>query len=110
MDMCEPNIMPAEQFKRIIYAHYRACGRNLSWRFEKDPYKIFCSEMMLQQTQVARVAEKYEEFIKTFPDFRALAKASLPRILRAWQGLGYNRRALFLKRAAEEILRVHGEK
>jgi len=62
---------------------------------------------MLQQTQVDRVRGKYREFIKRFPDLLALAEAPLPAVLGAWQGLGYNRRALFLKRAAEKIVSEH---
>ncbi|MBI3020277.1 MAG: A/G-specific adenine glycosylase [Parcubacteria group bacterium] len=98
------------QFQKIIHAHYRTAGRSMPWRNAKNPYHIFVSEVMLQQTQVERVREKYGEFIKKFPHFRALSVASVSEVLRAWQGLGYNRRALFLKRAAEEIVRVHGGK
>ncbi len=74
------------------------------------PYLIFISEVMLQQTYVERVREKYSEFIKKFPDFCSLSRAPLSGVLRVWQGLGYNRRALFLKRAAEEIVHAHGGK
>lgn len=74
-----------------------------------DPYKIFVSEVMLQQTQVSRVLEKYPIFIKQFPSFSALAVAPMSLVLMAWQGLGYNRRVLFLKRSAEIIVRdFHG--
>ena len=95
-------------FKNAVWKYYRAHARAMPWRFEKDPYRVFVSEVMLQQTQVDRVRGKYEEFIKRFPDFRALAEAPLSAVLRAWQGLGYNRRALFLKRAAKKIMREHG--
>ena len=95
-------------FKNAVWKYYRAHARAMPWRFEKDPYRVFVSEVMLQQTQVDRVRGKYEEFIKRFPDFRALAEAPLSTVLHAWQGLGYNRRALFLKRAAEAVVREHG--
>ena len=100
--------LTTKQFQKEIYRHYRAEGRTLPWRFEKDPYKIFISEVMLQQTQVSRVQEKYGAFLKKFPEFRALSRAPLSQVLRAWQGLGYNRRALQLRGAAEEIVRSHG--
>jgi len=65
------------------------------------------SEVMLQQTQVPRVKEKYKEFLKAFPNVRALAKAPLSKVLQVWSGLGYNRRAKFLHDAAKEIVRKH---
>ncbi len=93
------------QFEKIIWAYYKKHGRRLDWRKTRDPYKIFISEVMLQQTQVPRVVTKYPEFIRKFPDFKALARASNADVLKVWQGMGYNRRALFLKRAAEEVMR-----
>jgi len=69
-----------------------------------DPYKILVSETMLQQTQVSRVLSKYSEFLKLFPTLESLAGAPVENVLRAWQGLGYNRRALNLKHAAEKIV------
>ena len=80
----------------------------MPWRRTRDPYAILVSEMMLQQTQVARVGEYYEPFLKQFPSFRALARAKRSDVLKAWQGLGYNRRALFLQRSAEIIVRQYG--
>ena len=95
-------------FRKTIWAHYRRAGRaNLPWRRTRDPYAIFISEIMLQQTQVMRVGEYYERFIKRFPDFAALARARQSDVLKAWQGLGYNRRAIFLKRAAEIVVGQH---
>jgi A/G-specific adenine glycosylase len=91
-------------FRRTVRSHYRAHGRTLPWRQTEDPYEILVSEVMLQQTQVPRVIEKYEEFLRAFPDVRSLARARLREVLAAWQGLGYNRRAAALKRAAEEVL------
>lgn len=75
----------------------------MPWRETADPYRILVSEVMLQQTQVSRVIPKYEEFLKAFPTAQALAAAAPSAVLRLWQGLGYNRRALNLKKAAETI-------
>ena len=83
-----------------VRAHYRAHARSMPWRETRDPYRILVSEVMLQQTQVDRVRAKYEEFLAAFPDFAALAGAPLERVLAAWQGLGYNRRAVALHRGA----------
>ncbi len=74
------------------------------WRKTKNPYRIVVSEIMLQQTQVRRVTEKYSLFIKKFPTFAALARAPLSEALAAWQGLGYNRRALSLKKLSEIVV------
>lgn len=91
------------RFQEIIYLHYRKNPRDLPWRKRRNPYRILVSEIMLQQTQVERVLEKYPTFIKAFPDFASLAKAPLHEILRVWQGMGYNRRAIALKRIAEIV-------
>jgi len=88
-------------FQSIIYGNYRNNGRNLPWRETNNPYHILVSEIMLQQTQAERVIEKYGRFIETFTDFNVLADASLRDILKVWHGLGYNRRALALKKIAE---------
>ena len=97
-------------FRKTIYRHYALYGRRLPWRTTRDPYRILVSELMLQQTQVERVERKYLEFIAAFPDFRALARAPLRKILRVWQGLGYNRRALAVKRLAVRVVREWGGK
>ena len=73
----------------------------MPWREKITPYHVFVSEVMLQQTQVARVMEKFSPFVKLFPNFKKLAEAPLCDLLLAWQGMGYNRRALYLKKAAE---------
>src|SRR5208283_5368830 len=91
-------------FRKLIYDYYCVHGRVLPWRLTWDPYRILVSEVMLQQTQVGRVKDKYEEFIGAFPGFPALAGASLDSVLRIWQGLGYNRRALWLKNAAIAVM------
>jgi len=97
-------------FRKIINDHYRENYREMPWRRTRDPYRILVSEIMLQQTQVDRVLQKYVEFIKTFPHFQALAQAPLSKVLRVWQGMGYNRRALSLKRLAGIVVQEYGGK
>lgn len=80
----------------------------MPWRDDTRPYYVLVSELMLQQTQVARVIPKFDAFIDTFPDERALAQASLAEVLMLWQGLGYNRRAKFLHEAAKLIVSEYG--
>ena len=92
-------------FRKIIYQHYRENPRILPWRKTRSPYRILISEIMLQQTQVERVIEKYRLFVRRYPGFPALSEASLADIFGVWQGLGYNRRALALKRIAETVMR-----
>jgi len=94
-------------FRKIIYAHYRDHFREMPWRRTRDPYRVLVSEIMLQQTQVERVLQKYPEFIRAFPDFAALSKAPLSKVLRVWQGMGYNRRALMLRRLADTVVREY---
>jgi A/G-specific adenine glycosylase len=96
--------LAVESFSETVYAFYCTNRRDLPWRHTTDPYLILVSEIMLQQTQVGRVIEKYEQFAGKFPDLRSLAKASLTEVLVVWQGLGYNRRALMLKKLAEEVV------
>ncbi len=92
-------------FKRTVREYYKKHGRHdLPWRQTRDPYKILVSEIMLQQTQVSRVIEKYTSFLQKFPTVEALAHASLRDVLTEWQGLGYNRRGLYLKKCAEKIV------
>ena len=85
-------------------------GREMPWRHNADPYKVLISEIMLQQTQVDRVRPKYEQFLKLFPDFEALAQSSVAEVSRAWQGLGYNRRALALRSLAQVVVDQYGGK
>lgn len=99
---------PITAFQDTMYACYRNHARIFPWRETTDPYRILVSEFMLQQTQTGRVLGKYEGFIERFPDFRALAGADLQSVLQAWQGLGYNRRALALKETARKIVQEHG--
>lgn len=101
--------MTPAAFRKLIWAHYRKDGRrSLPWRKTRDPYRILVSEIMLQQTQVDRVIPKYQSFLKKFPSFKELSKASLQSVLVEWKGLGYNRRALGFKRAAETVVKEHG--
>mgnify|MGYP001032170442 FL=1 len=95
-------------FVERVWAHYHENGRDLPWRRTRDPYAILVSEVMLQQTQVSRVVPKYEAFLAAFPTPHALAVAPLDEVLRVWSGLGYNRRALNLRRAAEAVVVEHG--
>jgi len=95
-------------FRDLILSHYRIYGRDLSWRHTADPYKILVSEIMLQQTQVERVAVKYREFLEQFPDFESLARAPQKDLLLAWQGLGYNRRAISLQKTALLVVEKYG--
>jgi A/G-specific adenine glycosylase len=84
---------------------YRRDARDLPWRRTRDPWAILVSEVMLQQTQAARVVPYYERFLDRFPDPAACAAAPAAAVLRAWSGLGYNRRALALHRAAAVVAR-----
>ncbi len=90
-------------FREVILTHYRNYGRDLPWRRTTDPYRIIVAEMMLQQTQVDRVIPKYHAFLERFPDAAALARAPLKDVLAAWQGLGYNRRAIALQKTVQRI-------
>jgi A/G-specific adenine glycosylase len=95
------------EFRKKVKAYFRAHGRRMPWRETDDPYKILISELMLQQTQVDRVTGKYGDFLKAFPTVEKLASSPLSAVVKAWQGLGYNRRAVFLKKAAEIIVKKH---
>ena len=87
---------------------YLRAGRDLPWRRTRDPYHTLVAEFMLQQTGVARVSPAYEAFLERFPTVQALADASAGDVIRAWSGLGYNRRAINLQRAARAIVDDHG--
>jgi A/G-specific adenine glycosylase len=89
--------------ERLLLAWYGRFGRDLPWRRTKDPYAILVSESMLQQTQVARVIPRYEEWLERWPTVETLAAAATADVIRAWNGLGYNRRALALHRAARRV-------
>ena len=91
-------------FHETVWAYYRKAARSMPWRDNPEPYWVLVSELMLQQTQVARVLPKFLTFIDTFPTIKALAKAPLSDVLRQWSGLGYNRRAKFLHQAAQAVV------
>jgi A/G-specific adenine glycosylase len=96
-----------DNFRALVLDHYREHGRDLPWRKTYDPYEILVSEVMLQQTQVARVLPKYSLFLSRFSNLEALAGARLEAVLAVWQGLGYNRRALALHRTAQTVRSEH---
>jgi A/G-specific adenine glycosylase len=86
-----------------LLAWFRANGRDLPWRRTRDPYAILVSEVMLQQTQVARVIPRYLRWLERWPSAAAVASASRADVIREWQGLGYNRRAVQIHRAAQHV-------
>lgn len=90
-----------EPFIALVWREGERLYRDLPWRNTTDPYEVLVSEVMLQQTQVSRVEKYWERFLRAFPTVDALAAASVPDVLEMWQGLGYNRRALALKRMAD---------
>jgi A/G-specific adenine glycosylase len=89
--------------EELLLAWFAERGRDLPWRRTRDPYAILLSEVMLQQTQVARVVPRYLAWLERWPTVEALAVASPADVIKAWQGLGYNRRAVSLHRAAQQI-------
>jgi A/G-specific adenine glycosylase len=89
--------------ERRLLAWFDATARDLPWRRTRDPYAILVSEVMLQQTQAARVAPRFERWLERWPTAPALADASRADVIREWQGLGYNRRAVALHEAAQRI-------
>ena len=97
-------------FQKKVYHHYTHHHRDLPWRKTRNPYCILVAEVMLQQTQVDRVIDKYTWFIKQFSALRKLATAPTKTVVQSWSGLGYNRRALSLQKAAQEITtKYHGQ-
>jgi A/G-specific adenine glycosylase len=105
-----PDPVPAVPFAATdaILAWYDATGRLLAFRSTADPYAVLVSELMAQQTQAARAAEAWTRWMTRWPTVSSLAAAPVSDVLRAWQGLGYNRRALNLHRAARAIVERHG--
>jgi len=94
--------------KSAILRWYRRNARSFPWRRTRNPYRILLSEVMLQQTQTSRVVEKYPRFLRRFPTFQALARARRSSVIRAWQGMGYNNRAVRLQQLARAVMREHG--
>ncbi len=101
--------MTTSAFQRALLAWYDANRRELPWRETKDAYRIWVSEIMLQQTRAAAVLEYYRRFLARFPTVQSLAKAGLPDVLSAWSGLGYYRRARAMHAVAEIIVQRGGE-
>ncbi len=97
-----------QDFRETLLAWYDQEKRDLPWRQTKDPYKIWVSEIMLQQTQVATVIPYYEKFIQTYPDIKSLAESNEDDLLRLWQGLGYYSRARNMRQAAQQIMEDYG--
>ena len=97
-----------DAFRARVYLRGRELYRDLPWRRTRDAYAIWVSEAMLQQTQVSRVDGRWQRWLERFPSVAALAAASSADVLDEWQGLGYNRRALALWRAAGQIVSEHG--
>src|SRR5579864_5615495 len=95
-------------FRKQLLRWFREFQRDLPWRRTKDPYRIWLSEIMLQQTRVAAVIPYYQRFLERFPDIHALATAPQEEVLRLWSGLGYYSRARNLHRAAQQMLAKHG--
>ena len=95
----------ARTFRRKLLAWYDRAGRDLPWRRTRDPYHVLVSEVMLQQTQVSRVAEYFPRFLARFPDLGTLARAKQRSVLEAWEGLGYYARARNLHALARAVTR-----
>jgi A/G-specific adenine glycosylase len=103
-------IRERDGFRRALLDWYGRHGRDLPWRQTGDPYRIWLSEIMLQQTRVAAVLNHYQGFLERFPRVEALAAASEEAVLAAWSGLGYYRRARLLHRCAKEVVRKFGRR
>lgn len=95
--------MDIRGFQELVWDYYRDHRREMPWRQDPNPYWVVVSEVMLQQTQVSRVLEKFPQFINQFSSFEELASAKTSDVITAWQGLGYNRRALNLQKLAQTI-------
>jgi A/G-specific adenine glycosylase len=104
----QSSIPQQRRFRKGLLAWYERHRRDLPWRASRDPYRVWLSEVMLQQTRVAAVIEHYHEFLRRFPTVERLAAASESRVLAAWSGLGYYRRARMLHAAAKVIVREYG--
>jgi len=103
-----PDASWRRRFRQRLRRWYADHARDLPWRRTRDPYAIWVSEIMLQQTQVATVEAYFKRFLRAFPTIEALARVEEPAVLRLWEGLGYYRRARQLHRAAKIIMAQHG--
>src|SRR4051794_13021609 len=99
-----PATLSEMSFARLLIDWYRSAYRDLPWRKTSDPYAIWVSEIMLQQTRVAAVIPYYERFLQSFPDERSLASASEEQFLSAWAGLGYYSRVRNMQKAAQAMI------
>src|SRR5712692_11570190 len=98
------------QWRQRLLAWYDGNARDLPWRRDRDPYRVWLSEVMLQQTRVGAVLEHYRRFLQRFPTVQKLASAHEASVLAAWSGLGYYRRARMMHAAAKAIVKQHGGK
>ena len=103
-----PATLHVDAYRDAIAAWFRACARELPWRVNPTPYRVWVSEIMLQQTRVETVIPYYERFLQRFPTIDALAAASDEAVLESWSGLGYYRRARMLHAGAKQLARAHG--
>jgi A/G-specific adenine glycosylase len=97
-----------EQLQQHLFSWYHQAVRDFPWKDTQDPYHIFVSEMMLQQTQAERVAPRYTAFLETFPTLESLANAPPAEVIRLWAGLGYNRRAVHMQQSAAIVCEQYG--
>ena len=97
-----------QRTRERVLAWFAEAGRDLPWRATRDPYRVLVAEVLAQQTQAARAAAAWPRFLERFPDVHALAAAAPAEVLRAWQGLGYNRRALALRQTAQAVVERGG--
>src|SRR5215831_14656948 len=107
MSTAKSRIRPLDvpNFRKLLLRWYAQHQRKLPWRGQTDPYRILVSEIMLQQTRVAVVEDRYKKFLRRFPTVRVLARARGQTVLATWSGLGYYRRARSLHAAAKQVLR-----
>src|SRR5690242_9398250 len=101
------NVRELPAFRKQLLAWFRQFRRDLPWRRTTDPYRIWLSEIMLQQTRVTAAIPYYEQFVQQFPDVQALAAAPQEEVLCMWSGLGYYSRARNLQKAAQQIMTKH---
>ncbi|MGH7546020.1 MAG: A/G-specific adenine glycosylase, partial [Gemmatimonadota bacterium] len=106
--MARRSALAVAPLRRRLLRWYRRAARRLPWRGTRDPYRVWVSEVMLHQTRVETVLSYYRRFVRRFPNVRALARASLDDVLKAWEGLGYYARARHLHRAARRIVEERG--
>lgn len=109
MPASTPSAKTVAAFKRTVWSYYAKHERRMPWRDDTSLYSVVVSEIMLQQTQVSRVMKKFGPFLKRFPNWQTLARAPINKVLKEWSGLGYNRRALYLKRIAERFTAAFGD-